>query len=455
MSEASGRPWRPQAFRWVVAAGFLLMLGANLPGHMSYDSAAQLHEGYFHVRETWGPPVYAWLLGFFDSIIPGPALYVVASGLLLYLSLASIPRLRGRVGWLGLIVAAYVVLTPQVLIYQAIVWKDVMFANCAVAGVVLLANAARTWARRERWGWLAASATVLALGALVRQNGLIVPVMAALAAGVLGARGRWLRGMGWGAGFLVAVAVAAQALTLATALPNLHHRSTVSTGLRIVQAYDISAAVSLDRSYRLREFEAINPAAAAVIRARAPLNYSPTRVDFLDRDAVFGKAFDRFRNDAVMRQWLDLVLHDPGLYLRLRADAFRWVFASPDIDQCLPVWTGIAAPEKMLRDVGVQPRQSEADLELANYHSWYLDTPFYSNVTFAVLALGLAGLLLLRRDPQDIPMAALQLAAVAFSASFFVISIACDYRYLYFTDLAALVGLAYVAADIPGLRRRA
>ena len=46
-------------------------------------------------------------------------------------------------------------------------------------------------------------------------------------------------------------------------------------------------------------------------------------------------------------------------------------------------------------------------------------------------------------------MAGLQLAGAAFAASFFIISIACDYRYMYFTDLAAMAGLLYVAIDFP------
>jgi hypothetical protein len=44
---------------------------------------------------------------------------------------------------------------------------------------------------------------------------------------------------------------------------------------------------------------------------------------------------------------------------------------------------------------------------------------------------------------------------MAFAASFFIISIACDYRYLYFADLAALAGLLYAAVDppLPWLKR--
>jgi hypothetical protein len=455
MSERGVGTWRLQAFHWVLGAGFLVLLAANLPGHMSYDSAAQLREGYLHVRETWGPPIYAWILGAFDSVIPGTALYVVASALLLFVSLALVARLRGRIGWLGLLAAVFVVLTPQVLIYQAIVWKDVLFANCAIAGLVLLANAAQSWETRARWGWLAGSVALLALALLVRQNGAIAPLMGALAAGWIAARGRFWRGVGWGAGFVAAVAVAAQLLTLMTALPNRIGEHTVATGIRIVQGYDISGAVTLDRSYRLGEIAAFDPRTAEVVQARAPLGYSPQRVDFLDEDKAFGAALTSIPSDVIAKQWRDLVLRHPALYLRVRLEDFRWVLLTPDIDRCLPIWTGIDAPANMLAPVGLKTRSTRADFELANYHTWYLDTPAYSHITYALLSLALAGVLLWRREPADVAMAALQLSAAAFAASFLLISIACDYRYLYFTDLAALVGLVYVAADVPGLRRRA
>ena len=86
---------------------------------------------------------------------------------------------------------------------------------------------------------------------------------------------------------------------------------------------------------------------------------------------------------------------------------------------------------------------------LSNYSSWFLDTPVMSHAFYFAVSLVLAGLFLWRRQDGDVPMAALQLAAMAFAASFFIISIACDYRYLYFTDLAALAGLLYAAVDPP------
>ena len=44
-------------------------------------------------------------------------------------------------------------------------------------------------------------------------------------------------------------------------------------------------------------------------------------------------------------------------------------------------------------------------------------------------------------------MAGLLAGAFAFTASFFAISIACDYRYLYALDLSALTALVYLALD--------
>ena len=56
-------------------------------------------------------------------------------------------------------------------------------------------------------------------------------------------------------------------------------------------------------------------------------------------------------------------------------------------------------------------------------------------------------LFLKRRAPGDTAFAFLLLAAFAFTASFFVISIACDYRYLYALDLAVIAAAFYLALD--------
>jgi hypothetical protein len=447
--------------RAVLATGLLVMLGANLPGHLSYDSVAQLYEGHFHVRETWGPALYAWVLGFFDGFIPGTSLYVTVSAALFFGALAAMVDLRPRNSWWGVMMAAIVALTPQVIVYQAIVWKDVMFANCAVAGFVLIAWAGRAWTDRpRRWMLLIAALVLMAAGAQVRQNGIIAGGFAALALGWIAARGSWRRGIGWAVASLIALILVGQVETTLSEPAKAPNDTALSTGLRIVQSYDVLGAIATDPAYKTDILSAANPAAAAIVRTRAKADYSGRRVDFTDRDIAIQAGLNAIPDKAFAGQWIDLIMHHPGLYLRVRWEDFRWVFAPPVVDWCLPVYVGIDAPDEKMSPLRLEHRYVQSDVMLSNYASWFLDTPVMSHAFYFAVSLVLTGLFLWRRQDGDVAMAAMQLAAMGFAASFFIISIACDYRYLYFGDLAALAGLLYAAVDPPlpwlgGLRRKA
>lgn len=444
-----------QALRIVLAVGLVLMLAANLPGHLSYDSVAQLYEGHFHVRDTWGPAIYAWLLGLFDAVIPGTGLYVAASGLLFFASLAGFAAAKGRVSWLSVIVAALIALTPQVLIYQGIVWKDVAFANTAIGGAACLAQALARWeAKRSRWLFLAGALVLFAMASLVRQNGVLVPAVSALALGIVASRGNWLRGAAWAGGGLVAVLAAMQVMSIFCVPQFGAPERALNIGVKIVQNYDIVGAVTLDRSYRLSEIERADPTDAKTIETRGPVNWSPDRIDWLDRDKAVDSALGQIPDEARTAQWRDLILHHPKLYLAIRWQDFSWTFLTPVIDKCLPVYTGLDAPAEKMQPLGLIHRFSPADQQLVNYDTWFMDTPIQRHWAYAALALIVAGVLLLRRRPEDYAVAALMLGALGVTASFFVITIACDYRYLYILDLSALAGLFYLSLDPPWPSRR-
>ena len=51
--------------------------------------------------------------------------------------------------------------------------------------------------------------------------------------------------------------------------------------------------------------------------------------------------------------------------------------------------------------------------------------------------------LLRRRQGADLAVAGLLASALLFTATFVIISIACDYRYLLFLDLSAMAGALY------------
>jgi tellurite resistance protein TehA-like permease len=57
----------------------------------------------------------------------------------------------------------------------------------------------------------------------------------------------------------------------------------------------------------------------------------------------------------------------------------------------------------------------------------------------------MAFVLFRRRSPADLVVGWLLVGAGVFTLTFFVISLACDYRYLYLLDLAAMTGAFQVA----------
>jgi hypothetical protein len=107
----------------------------------------------------------------------------------------------------------------------------------------------------------------------------------------------------------------------------------------------------------------------------------------------------------------------------------------------------------MLAELDMVTGVDNQDQALADYARRFYPTPVYSHLTWALAAVGVIALLLRRRDPADWVIVSLLAGALAFTASFALISVACDYRYLYPLDLAAMVGLIYWALD-PTFRRK-
>ena len=442
-----------RAFRWVLAGGLLVTLAANLPGQMSLDSVVTLQEARTGVRQTWAPAMGSWLVKLFDDRVAGAGLYLTASAALLFVSLMSMARLRGRATWAAVILAALAVATPQVLLYQGIVWRDVVFANLTLAGFILLAHAAKTWSAKPILS-LAGALLCLALAALVRQNGLILVVAAAIAVGWTarrdGRRAAWV----WGLGSLIAAGA------LALALNQVAQPDTGSVKLRpgaaalILEHYDVVGAKAHHPQLQMKAIGQADPAARTYLEAEAARHYSAARVDTLDTDDTFRETLWHVPDAAMHAQWRQVILRYPAAYLLHRADVFRWVFLTPQLDRCLPAQVGVEGPAATIEDLDIESGISPQDRALGDYAKRFYGTPIYSHLTWALVAVGMIVLLLRRRDPADKVMVALLMGTLAFVASFAAISVACDYRYLYLLDLAAMASLIYVALDPPVGRRR-
>lgn len=457
MSEATSRTRQgaaATAFQATMGAGLLLVLAANLPGHMTLDSVVAMVEARTGVRQTWAPAVSSWILKLFDALVAGTGLYVTASATLLFVSLMSLTRLRARTSWLAVALGALAIATPQVLIYQGIVWRDVLFANLAIAGFICLAHVARRWSERPV-APLAGALVCLALAALVRQNGLILLVFASVVLAWTARGGGPRASLAWGLGSLAAAAVLALAVNHIAQPAQVPPKMRLNSATLILKHYDIIGAKAHHPKLRYGAIAKVDPAAAAYLEAVGPRQYSQSRVDTLDADETFRRTLWHVPDKAMDAEWIEVITRYPAAYVLHRADVFWWVFGTPELGRCLPVTVGIDGPPEMLGQLDLGSGQDVGDRKLLNYATRFFGTPVFSHLTWAAAAVAVIGLLLRRRDPADWVFVSLLLGALAFVASFAIISVACDYRYLYLLDLAAMVGLIYTALDPPWGKRAA
>jgi hypothetical protein len=454
----SRTPWSDPprlAAAGVVLAGAAISLWLNLPGHFSYDSVVQLAEGRAGAYSGEHPPVMSWLLGVADQLQPGAAPFVLLDTVLIHGALLALVMIAPRPGWLTALAAGIAVALPQLLVYPGVVWKDVLFAGAACAGFVAMAAAATWWDRR---GWrlalTALAVGLLTLAALARQNGAVILPFAAFAFGWIaatrsGANPR--RGLAQGLVFLgVTAALTLSAISaLSTRLDGTPALAEAWEGL---QTYDLVGAAARDPDLRLGVAQARAPWLVTLIRTTGVQSYSPAVIDSIE------PALSQLdgRPDApsvIAAQWRGLILRHPLLYLRERGTAFRWVFLTPEPEACPMVFTGIEGPPEEMAGSGLTPRRTLKDQAISDYGLAFVGTPAMSHALFAGAGLIVLAALLRRRQPADIAVAGLLVSALAFAATFVLISIACDYRYLYALDMAAIGASIYALPSWPGPRR--
>jgi hypothetical protein len=447
----------------VLAAGACASLWLSWPGQLSPDSVWQLQQGRGGVFNAWHPPVMAWLLGRFDAISPGAPGFIVFDMVLGFGALFAFAALTPRPRIAAIILAGALCASPLLLTYQGDVWKDVLFADTAVAGFAALAWAARMWASPvRRWGLIGLAFALFALAALTRQNGLLTPLWAAagLAAiarrsGASKARAARLGG-GALAGCLALVVAASIALVL-----HSDGEPAQARQLEWLRIWDLTGADFADPYLDLAGLEHDAPDTAVFIR-RAASSWTPTRVDPLlglpGADAALDDA-----NAAIGRAWRHMILTRTGLYARIRLADFGQLVATPRLMDCRPLFIGLDGPPEILKALHLKPHDP-AKIALARRYSLaFVGTPVLSHLVYGVLAVVL--LILGLRDrtrPESVVVIAMLGAALTFTASFLIIGVACDYRYLYLLDLAAMAALLHrvsVSARPPpgpetGLRAR-
>src|SRR5579862_1315874 len=271
------------AIRVVLIAGFIFVLSANLPGQMSYDSVFALYQIRNGVPLTFDPPFMNFVLRIADAVVPGPALFATFDALLFFTCLLSFMRLRGAVSWWGILAAVFICISPLVLVTQATVWHDVLFANLALAGFTILAFAAQRWQQRSIRLWLlGAFALLLSAGALTRQNGVLCIPVAGVAVYMIARKNESAKALRFALSF-TALAIAAM-VAMNAAFSFGHANASYGSGVRQLQQFDIVGVASLDPSIDLSILDGNNRSVDAMLKQQAT-GFSPQHEKYVERDA--------------------------------------------------------------------------------------------------------------------------------------------------------------------------
>jgi hypothetical protein len=254
-----------------------------------------------------------------------------------------------------------------------------------------------------------------------------------------------------GAG-LLAVTVMAAATAGATAWFTAHgdHQPEGARQWAVLALFDLAGETRRDPAVSLPLLHLRAPALEAFTRGEAVRAYDPTRVDTLARSPRWVELM-AVPNPILVAQWRQRLIVDPGAYLAVRAEVFRQIFLEPDIETCSPVLVGVdSGNPALLRGAGMSARETDKDDWDGDYEDQAIHSPIFSHPAYALIAFVL--LLWAARDvrrgkrPEMIATVGLLVSALAFTASFWVIALGCDYRYLYFLDVAAMAAMVQRAA---------
>jgi len=449
MARASVRGmWPARALVLVCLLGFAAALVANWPGHFPPDAIYQLAQGRAGLFNLWHPPAMAWLLGVADRLSPDAAAFFVMDAAVFFAALAAL-ALLGEGAWLAVLAAALVAVSPLVLVYQGMVLKDVFFADASLAAFAAIGWAGRLWRKEAARGILILLALVLLTAAvLVRQNGAVVAAVGAFTLAAIAAAHspRVTRTGVFVVGGVATLLPIGAAGWLAAGWFGHHsdHQPERARQWMALEVYDLAGAVRRDPALPLPVLAAHAPSLERYIRDVAAPRYDPARIDPILKAPGWDQRL-KHPNPWAWTQWRRIMTASPKLYLQTRWAAFWQVLATPRITACAPVLVGVDPGDpRMLRAAGLSARETDQDDWDGDYAASFLSTPVFSHLVYAAAALVLLALAIrdaARGRLELIATAGLLTAALVYAASFFLISLACDYRYLYFVDVAATAAL--------------
>jgi hypothetical protein len=417
----------------IVAIGFALTIGTFYPGYLTVD-ARFVYEAITKGLGDWQSPVMSVLWQWIDPIAPGPMSMFLLQAVLYWSGFGLLAlALSRRAPWLG-IVAALLAFMPPAFVFVGFIWRDVLFAT------VWLWAAAVTYAtvhcsRTVRWPAQALALALIALGVLLRPNAIVAaPILASYVVWPSAFRSRR------------AILLLIPGVIAGYALIHLVYYGVLNADrqnpLHSILVFDLGGITYFsgqnqfpvpfapEETALLFTSKCYDPVRWDNYWTFPPCDFVMKRLERTD-DKIFGRP-------RLMEAWWRAVTSHPADYLRHRLNFMRRLVAESNL--VLPVLE-LDRPE---RQVHVR---NPAFMTLVGLHgalqpTWLFRLGPWLALAIAVCLFGWR----VRATPSGAFAVAVTSSAVVYVLAFFPLGVAADFRYGYWCVLAALAGVAALAA---------
>jgi hypothetical protein len=429
-------PWRPEdkpsrprhlmaSVAVLLAIGFALTLAIFYPGVMTFDSKYLFEYAVKGTMGDWQSPVMVWLWGLIDPIAPGAGSMFLLIAATYWLGFGLLSLTLAARGSRAALLLPLLAVTPPSLALAGVIWRDVLFATCWL----LAASVVFAVAERQSWIRLTGQALGLALivfGVLLRPNAL-------LAAPILAAYAIWLSDTSLRRAAILYIPAALIFFGMVQLVYYGVLNAKREHPLQTVMIFDLGGISHFAKANQFPvEWSATENAMLL------DTCYQPTMWDIYWRlepcDFVMRKLereMGLFGTSTISRAWLAAILHHPVAYLRHRT-AFLWNFLAGDN---LVMWT--ADIENSGGDV-FPNRPAFNAFRVA--HDALKPTPFLRSGFWLLGCIALCGIALRRTSREATFVFAACGSAAVYVLTFYGVGVASDFRYGYWTVLAAMAG---------------